>query len=143
MLYQTIYVSSAAGMPSQSVLDDILATSRHNNAADDISGLLLFHDGNFFQVLEGPEEKVVACYNRIRQDSRHTGCIVMLSGEIEARNFASWDMGFIPFADLDGNQQKSFIDIRDIGRSAKMQEAEQQKAVALMLNAFLLTLRRF
>ncbi len=142
MLHQTIYVSSAAGKPSQGDLDDILARSRDNNARDDISGLLLHHDGNFFQVLEGPKDKVEACYGRIEQDRRHSGCLVLLASNIEARNFASWDMGFMPFADLKPEQQKNFFDIREIWNSPKIYEAMQRKELDILLYTFLSTLRR-
>jgi hypothetical protein len=142
MLFQTIYVSTALGKPSPQDLDGILDQSRRNNNVDDITGLLLYHDGNFFQILEGPKDKVEACYGHIERDPRHSGCLVLLTGDIEARSFASWDMGFIPFSDLEAGQQKNYFDLRDIWNSPKIYEAMQRRELDVLLYTFLSTLRR-
>lgn len=42
----------------------MLAKSRSNNVRDGISGMLLYRDGDFLQVLEGPEDKVRAAFDR-------------------------------------------------------------------------------
>jgi len=46
-------------------LDDILTASRRNNALMGISGLLLFIDGGFLQMLEGEERAVRELYTRV------------------------------------------------------------------------------
>jgi Sensors of blue-light using FAD len=56
-------------------LTDLLRKSRDNNAALGITGMLLYKDGNFMQVLEGDEERVRALATKVSQDRRHRGFI--------------------------------------------------------------------
>ena len=51
VIYSLVYVSSATTLFSESELDEILATSRENNARSSISGMLLYKDGNGAAVL--------------------------------------------------------------------------------------------
>ena len=62
--------------------------------------------------------------------------------DTETRHFASWDMGFIPFAELSDEERKNYFDIRAIGQSDKMREAKQQRSLSALLNSFLSALRR-
>lgn len=99
-LVQLIYVSSMAS-PSSTVLGDILATCAKNNPANGITGMLLFYDGSFMQVLEGEEADVDRTYARIAKDSRHNQLVVMAREPISARHFAHWSMGYRQLAPED------------------------------------------
>lgn len=72
----------------------ILATSRRNNARDGITGGLLFSEGCFAQVLEGPLDAVESAFERIQCDDRHSDVTVLQSGPIAARDFPGWSMAF-------------------------------------------------
>lgn len=137
MPYCLIYKSAAAGSPAQDDLEKLLLNSRARNKADDITGLLLFHDGHFLQVLEGPKDRVLACYDRIRMDDRHSRFSVVRSEAIEIRNFADWDMGYIPFCSLSASRQKSFIDLENFSNTGKMQELIQDEYNHALVDAFL------
>ena len=56
--------------------------------------MLLYHDGNFMQALEGPEAQVRQVYRRISEDPRHDGCIVLIQQPVPERTFGNWSMGF-------------------------------------------------
>lgn len=88
------YLSAATVPFSPAELDALLATSRANNARNDISGMLLYRDGDFLQVLEGPESAVRATYQRIARDPRHGRIMLIDESEVETRAFADWSMGF-------------------------------------------------
>ncbi len=92
---QSVYVSSAAFDLSQDDIQGILVQSRLKNEESGLSGMLLFHDGNFIQVLEGERGRVAATLARIGRDPRHRGMIHMLDRPIEKREFGDWRMGFI------------------------------------------------
>ncbi len=94
MLSTIVYVSSAAPGFQQEELNDILTSARRNNAFSGVTGMLLFAEGNFFQVLEGPDKIVEETFSRIKLDSRHTGIIMLLRTAIEERSFPDWTMGF-------------------------------------------------
>ena len=53
-----VYVSSATGKLGETDLLDLLEHSRRRNRALDLTGMLLYAGGNFFQVLEGEEKDV-------------------------------------------------------------------------------------
>ncbi len=72
----------------------ILAASRVNNARDGITGGLLFSEGCFAQVLEGPTDAVEAAFERIQCDDRHSEVTVLQVGPITTRDFPDWSMGF-------------------------------------------------
>ena len=93
-MFFMVYVSSAVTPFTHSELTDLLEKSRVNNAALDISGMLLYKDGNFMQVLEGDETAVRALYDKVARDPRHRGVLVLLQGTLAERQFPDWSMGF-------------------------------------------------
>jgi len=54
-LAHLIYSSAATRPLSRQELQDLHAKVERNNAARGITGMLLYANGSFFQVLEGPE----------------------------------------------------------------------------------------
>lgn len=93
-MFQLIYLSSATKPFSKEELVALLNHSRANNTRNGITGMLLYKDGNIIQVLEGERAIVEQRFEKIRQDPRHKGVIVMESGEVPAREFGEWSMGF-------------------------------------------------
>ena len=93
-MFNLIYVSSATVPFTESELLELLEISRRNNALIEVTGLLLYRDGNFMQVLEGEEDQVRTVHDRITRDSRHTGLITLLAAPIPERTFAGWSMAF-------------------------------------------------
>lgn len=95
LLLQLIYISGASVPFSQKELKSLLKKAREKNHEVDVSGILIFHDGAFFQVLEGPPEAVYTIYDRISQDPRHDEIKLLLKSEVEERSFPDWSMGFV------------------------------------------------
>ncbi len=93
-LIQLIYVSSALKKQSDAELDAILESSVRNNKKNNVSGMLLYADGNFLQVLEGEEAAIDETFTRVEKDPRHHGIIVLERDAIQERSFAQWSMGF-------------------------------------------------
>jgi hypothetical protein len=93
-MYSVIYVSSAIELLSDIELENILVASRRNNSKADITGMLLYKDGNFMQLLEGPQLAVKSLLDKIQDDPRHRGVLRLLEEETEKRNFTEWAMGF-------------------------------------------------
>ena len=94
MLHSLLYVSSATTPFSSAQLEDLLRVARANNMRLDITGMLLYKDGNFMQVLEGEAAAVKALFAKIAVDPRHSGAIVLLDGPTPVRAFSEWSMGF-------------------------------------------------
>ena len=140
-IYALAYLSSATTLPKQSDLDEILAQSRRNNEADGITGLLMFHDGNFFQVLEGPKKAVETCYRRIAQDPRHQGHIVMMREDAPVRRFDNWTMAYVPFENMNATEKKGFLDLQAFRDPEIQRKKTGDGTAAILVNSFLKTLR--
>lgn len=96
-----VYVSSSTTLLTDEDLVEILKRSQEKNKRLDITGMLLYRDGNIIQVLEGPEQAVRDLFSVIQQDPRHRGVIVLLEREIAAREFPDWTMAFRNLNDPD------------------------------------------
>jgi hypothetical protein len=98
-LYRLVYASTSllSDDPdtARQQIADILSSSRGNNAADDITGALLFSDTNFAQVLEGPRAAVERLYETLHHDPRHKDLLLLLTEPLEARQFPQWSMAYI------------------------------------------------
>lgn len=91
--HQLIYVSDLANQ-DESQLGPILESAVRHNTQDGITGMLLYSEGNFLQVLEGPIDAVKATYARICKDSRHQNASLLLEQDVPQRHFANWSMGY-------------------------------------------------
>lgn len=93
-MFFLIYVSSAVKLFSPSELLSLLEKCHENNSRQEITGMLLYKDGNFMQMLEGEEEAVRSLYRKIAGDHRHRGEMTLMQGYSEERQFPAWSMGF-------------------------------------------------
>jgi hypothetical protein len=93
-MYSLTYVSSAVSPLNHDQLRELLTVCEENNRRDEISGMLLYKDGNFMQVLEGSADVVHRTHTRILTDRRHAGLITLLQGPQAERQFPEWSMGF-------------------------------------------------
>jgi len=93
-LVSLVYVSSGTRQMDDSEILDILRASRNKNARLQITGMLLYKDGNFLQVLEGREEALSELMGYIERDNRHRGVITLLKKPLAQRQFPDWSMAF-------------------------------------------------
>lgn len=89
-----VYISSAVRLMKDNELAQILQAARRHNPANGITGVLLYRDGNFIQVLEGEPAQVEATFARIERDPRHRQVLVLSRETQVARVFEHWTMGF-------------------------------------------------
>ena len=92
-MIRLLYISTSRQRPTPADLADILRTSRRNNAAVGVSGLLIVGGRRFLQALEGPQDAVMATYHRIAQDPRHYAIVQLTCETIAERQFGDWAMG--------------------------------------------------
>ncbi len=114
MLHHIAYASSSRDYLLHAVLSEILEVSERNNARDGITGVLMYHDRLFFQVLEGDRDLVEHCYERIVKDFRHTGISLMWDNPVEERVFSDWAMGYagsVPIGDYTSASSRSLADL--------------------------------
>lgn len=95
-LSRLIYASRAVEALKPEDIEQILATSRTNNARVGVTGALMFGAREFLQCLEGSREAVNATYARILRDSRHAEVLILDYREVPRRWFAAWGMHQVP-----------------------------------------------
>ena len=100
-----VYVSAVTGRSEHFDIGEILQQSRRNNAVDDVTGMLLYADGNFMQVLEGEASAVERVYQRIARDKRHSRVTQLVRFDTEERQFANWSMALRTLGDLSPEDQ--------------------------------------
>jgi hypothetical protein len=91
---QLIYISNSVHFSDEKELQNLLKASRKNNASLGVTGMLLFHEGSFLQILEGDDAAIKSLYNKIKSDSRHRACRILASIDSNKREFAQWSMGY-------------------------------------------------
>jgi len=131
-LIHCVYCSASSRSLSATDLMELLVPARQNNARAGLTGMLLYAEGSFFQVLEGPAGAVDALYGRIELDTRHAKLTKIIHEPIRQRVFDDWTMGFsalsredieaIPGANDFFGQGRCFVDL-DAGRARKLLEA--------------------
>lgn len=67
-----LYCSVLSPTAGPTCVGDIVRTARRTNAAQQVTGVLVFDGQRFCQYLEGPHAAVAALVDRIRHDPRHT-----------------------------------------------------------------------
>jgi hypothetical protein len=94
-LLQLVYVSAAATEFDDLSLERLLEKARATNSELGVTGVLLYKDRTFFQVLEGEPSTVVSLYDKIAKDHRHGNVLTLASERVKERNFGQWSMGYI------------------------------------------------
>lgn len=130
-LIHCAYTSLLAPECTGADLVPILTKARRTNPGMQATGILLFHQRSFFQVLEGPRQRIDALYERISGDPRHTRVTRLVHEPIAERSFRDWTMGLMEptpadlaavpglapliaaggcLADLDAGQARALLD---------------------------------
>ncbi len=107
-LVSIVYVSSGVRQFEKQGVIDILQVSRRNNTRLGITGILVYQDGNFMQVLEGTEQDLSELMRSIERDDRHRGVIVLLKKAITERQFPQWSMAFKDLNELPAEDAAAF-----------------------------------
>ncbi len=94
MTHSISYVSTADPSLRQEALSSLLDTTKHRNEKSNISGILLYADGNFMQVLEGHQEQVERLFEKICLDARHSNVIKVASMDYKHPIFKGYASGF-------------------------------------------------
>jgi len=93
-LCQLVYTSriTSTGLSSPSTLNDISETAINSNYANNITGILCYGNGYFFQCVEGSEQALTNLKNRLLVDDRHKDLEILDFSEITERRFGSWSL---------------------------------------------------
>ena len=94
-LCHLVYISRAIRLFPSTELAELLYRARERNQQNGVTGLLLYKDRSFIQLLEGSREAIHTIFTVIKNDSRHFRLKVLIDCEpIHDREFPDWSMGF-------------------------------------------------
>jgi hypothetical protein len=104
-LMQLAYTSASLQVFTVPELITLLDRARDKNKRLGITGMLLYVENSFFQVLEGESEVVLPLYQEIVLDPRHTSVTTVIAEPLPERAFPDWTMGFSTLS------REDFLDI--------------------------------
>ena len=90
-LKQIIYSSRPLGFDKDTV-QQILVSSCKNNQSVEVTGLLIYSEDQYLQLLEGPTPALEETFSKIKSDTRHDNIIVLKEDFTDRRLFSSWTM---------------------------------------------------
>ncbi len=89
-----LYTSKALKPFKDDELQKLLEVARLNNSKKSITGMLLYCNGNFIQLLEGDEQELTNLFEIISRDARHLEVKKIIEGKIDKPQFPDWSMGY-------------------------------------------------
>ncbi len=95
--FQLAYISESTQGTGDADVQAIVHVARSYNASRSITGLLIYNAGHYMQFLEGPQDAVLACFEKVRHDRRHHAVHPFFEGSAETRAFAAWTMAYRNF----------------------------------------------
>ncbi|MDT0645353.1 BLUF domain-containing protein [Zunongwangia sp. F260] len=99
MRYAISYVSTVNPELSETEIQEALDFSKNWNNDNNITGILLYSQGNFFQVLEGEENLLKSLFSRIKADQRHHNVITIFQKKVPNIQFDDYEVDFISLDD--------------------------------------------
>ena len=93
-LCQFVYLShiTSTGLTNASTLNDIAEVANKLNKIDNITGILCYGNGYFFQYVEGTEQALTNLKNRLLLDDRHKDIKILDFSAIDERRFKGWSL---------------------------------------------------
>ncbi|WP_135079343.1 BLUF domain-containing protein [Terasakiella sp. SH-1] len=94
-MIQLFYYSKAARNIKSKDIEDIIEVARRENIKRNITGVLIYHNSIFVQVLEGEKDDVYQLLENIKRDERCTGVSVLMEQIVDEPAFKDWSMGYL------------------------------------------------
>jgi hypothetical protein len=93
-LQRIVYASAASHVYAEEQLERLLSKARESNRRSGITGMLVYHEQSFLQLIEGPGTALNSLFARLRSDQGHHRVVLLLRERVAARSFADAPMGF-------------------------------------------------
>jgi hypothetical protein len=98
MLERILYQSTPTQEFDALALFQLLTQAQLRNASLEITGHLLFVNGQFTQCLEGPSEHIEQLWQTIQRDPRHHQVQLLMRRPTGKRRFPEWSMAFSTYS---------------------------------------------
>ena len=116
-------------------IEKILQASVRNNQKDELTGLFFLIENRFLQLIEGEEENVMKCFERIKSDVRHSNVSILIYRNVENRLFEDWTMHFMRIEGAEAFEKLGISKLKDIGVS-KWEDHFKDNLAILFLECF-------
>jgi len=136
-LHEVIYLSRASAPMSPEALAALMERSQRANVARGITGLLIYHQQEFLQLIEGERDAVEALYQAICNDPRHQQTYTMWSNPITERSFADWAMGFVAPVETALRGKAGYEPLLNLGLKATASDTAGKKLLLMLRDDFL------
>jgi Sensors of blue-light using FAD len=138
MLSQLVYVSTRKPNCTGEEIEKIVESCRKNNAPLKITGVLLYSETKFIQLVEGEAKTIMGLYDKIKKDNRHTNPVMISYNPINEKSFPSWHMAKRSFtnAELEFKTDISQEDKKTFSSLLNGSEEAGQKVLNLLKKFF-------
>jgi len=133
-MIQLIYISSATSWPTEDDLTELLDQARFRNSKQNVTGMLLYDNATYMQVLEGNVSDVHEIYEAICNDSRNNGVVKLDESEIVEREFPGWSMGFKNLKRCSSDELPGFVDIFNGNLDKEIAKNNKTLAISMLKN---------
>jgi hypothetical protein len=114
---------------------ELLVQARARNLRNGVTGMLLYKNRRFMQLLEGDEEKVLKIFDNIKRDERHRNVDTLWRQYVQFRDFPDWTMGFQNVDQIDVSSLPGYTSFLD--QDLRYEDfCENSTEVHTMLQAF-------
>ena len=134
-LMHIVYVSFSFKDLTEIDLENLLADIRKRNKLQKVTGLLLYNDGTFIQLIEGKTRIIKNLFEKIKNDKRHSDVVLLLDESIKKRAFPDWTMGYYKLNKEQSGKIPGYSDFMHSSDSRKFIESTSHEAMKL-LNSF-------
>ncbi|GJM00501.1 MAG: hypothetical protein DHS20C07_21800 [Methyloligella sp.] len=91
---QLLYISSQSKKLNINDVRQIVRKSQKRNKQHNVTGLLLYYEGCFCQVIEGYPKDIEVIFDYISNDHKHRSLITLQDDFVDQRAFKEWTMAF-------------------------------------------------
>lgn len=132
MRYAICYVSTASKDTNPEDIRKLLDSTAQYNNAHDIRGILLYAEGNYFQILEGEKKLVEEIFSDIQKDPRHQNIIQVVGKDIKQGAFDGYK------AEMVNERNKCDYDlVKEYMEQVKGLDSQTQGVVKRMMEVFI------
>ncbi len=133
LVHSIVYRSTAIRPLLDGELLWLLNQARAENRRLGLTGMLLYRDGQFLQLLEGGLRELELIYGRIERDPRHVR-VTLIRTDFGPRLFPNWTMGFKNLRDWRVNDSAIGVtDLMSVPFDASYFGENPGKALAILL----------
>ena len=130
MRFAISYLSTANRDINQDEVAELLDLTEVRNNTAGVNGLLIYSDGNFFEVIEGEETKIKELFENIKEDPRHRNIMIVFEKKIDKPLFEDKEANFIS-----ENTKHRQMEVENFLYYIKDLDESTQKAVKNILTA--------